>query len=123
MLSGLMLNVDEVARARTVFRHCDTYKEKRINQEQFGIALALLGISESSERVREIFLRYSKELVDDHMTRPTYLLALRYALMHVLTVVLFILTKTSAPRNVLTVADINVLSYCVMSCRAVSCFV
>lgn len=61
----LLLSNGEIARAKSAFKHCSTLPEKdRINEEQFNLALSLLGYVESIETIRGLFLKEQAEYIE-----------------------------------------------------------
>lgn len=57
------LSETEEKRAKTVFDHCAN-AHARLNEEQFRLALSLLGQIEKDDRVRKVFVKERAEWID-----------------------------------------------------------
>ena len=48
-------SAEELKKIRLVFAHCDTMNLRHLNEDQFGIALALLGQTESMDQLKKLY--------------------------------------------------------------------
>ena len=58
------LSDKEEKRIKTVFDHCANIHDARMNEEQFRLALSLLGQIEKDDRVHEVFLKERVDWID-----------------------------------------------------------